>query len=133
MEIRVNIPINDWKEPTEVREEVVQGICESFLAENAWTTFHPHSEGMYCQKTSYIFRHKGEKIFKGFTSKPFDSEVNVRFNSAELKTAVECLKKSGYYIHEVYEYRTWLGYVCSKYPTISKGRRVEEINLTSDF
>ncbi len=133
MEIKVNIPINNWKEETEVREEVVQGICESFLSENAWSTFHPHSEGAYRKKTNYIYRHKNGTIFHGFTGTPFTTDVNIRFNSVELKTAVECLKKAGYYFYEVYTYGTWLGYFCSKYPTFSKGRRVENVELTSDF
>lgn len=31
MEIKVNIPQNDYVQPTEVREEVVQAICNAFL------------------------------------------------------------------------------------------------------
>lgn len=31
MEITVNIPKNDYIQPTEVRQEVVQAICEAFL------------------------------------------------------------------------------------------------------
>lgn len=32
MEIKVNIPQNDYVQPTEVREEVVQAICNAFLS-----------------------------------------------------------------------------------------------------
>lgn len=133
MEIKLNIPFNDWKEPTEVREDVVQGICEAFLSGNIWKVFHPYSEGAYRRKTNFIYRHKSESKFIGFTGKPFEMDVNIRFNSAELKTAIEALKKAGYYFHEVYENRTWLGYVCEKYPTISNGRPVDDIEITSDF
>ena len=32
MEIKVNIPKNDYKEPTEVRQDVVQCICEHIIS-----------------------------------------------------------------------------------------------------
>ena len=31
MEIKINIPTNDYVQPTEVREDVVQMICDSIL------------------------------------------------------------------------------------------------------
>lgn len=41
MEIKVNIPQNDYVQPTEVREEVVQAICNAFLSNSCWDIFHP--------------------------------------------------------------------------------------------
>lgn len=39
MEIKVNIPQNDYVEPTEVREEVIQAICDAFLSNSCWDIF----------------------------------------------------------------------------------------------
>lgn len=39
MEIKVNIPQNDYVQPTEVRENVVQAICNAFLSKSCWDIF----------------------------------------------------------------------------------------------
>lgn len=133
MEIKVNVPANDFGKAKEIRNEVVQGICDSFLSGNVWSTFHPRSESAYRPKTNYICRNKRVTKFGGFTGNPSADNINVRFNSNELAAAVECLKKAGYYFHRVYSYGTWLGYVCRKYPSIENGDRVESIEVSSDF
>ena len=128
----ISIPKNDYNPNKEIRPEVVQGICEAFLSSNVWNTFHPIRDGRYRGRTRYIMRHKGDKKFYGFNSNT-DIDVCVKFNSCELKKAVDILIRAGYYIHEIYSYGTWLGYVCSKYPTIQNGRNVTEVYITEDF
>lgn len=128
MEITINIPKNDYVQPTEVRQEVVQGICEAFLGGTCWSTFHPHSDG-YCRRANkYIIRHKGDKSFYGFHDKPFSDEEGVKFNCAEMKAAFKALTNAGYYIFKVYTNVTWKGYKCSKRPFLEGGERVTEFN-----
>lgn len=45
MEIKINIPKNDYVQATEVREKVVQAICNTFLENHCDTTFRPYSDG----------------------------------------------------------------------------------------
>ena len=51
MEITVNIPKNDYVRPTEVRQEVVQYICDAFLSTCVWRIFHPERQSAYRGKT----------------------------------------------------------------------------------
>lgn len=112
----IQIKKNDYVQPTEVREEVVQGICEAFLDPCAYHIFHPFSEGAYRGRSQYIIRHKGDKNFYGFHNLPFAGEEGVKFNGAEMKRAFEELIKAGYYMFKVYKYGTWMGYICYNKP-----------------
>lgn len=102
MEIRINIPKNDYVQPTEVREEIVQAICEAFLAQCARSIFHPFSQGWYRRASKYILKHK--RTFYGFNDEPFDGEECITFNGAEMKAAFKALQNAGYYMFRVYEY-----------------------------
>lgn len=119
----INIPRNTYVQPTSVREEVVQGICEAFLR-SEYSSFHPFSDGVYRQKTIYIARHKGRKTYRRFRSEFFNDEEGVRFTGAEMKRAFEELIKAGYYMYRIYEFGTWEGYVCDKKPFREGGTRV---------
>lgn len=127
MEIKVNIPKNDYVQPTEVRQEVVQGICEAFLGDCAWSMFHPFTNGRYAFKkpTLNILKHKGEKAFYGFYyKKPFADDEMVTFNGAEMKVAFRALRDAGYHIFWTCGYEDWMGYKCSKKPFMEKGTEV---------
>lgn len=54
MEITVNILKNDYVQPTEVRQEVVQYICDAFLSTCVWRIFHPERQSAYRGKTLYV-------------------------------------------------------------------------------
>ena len=125
MEITINIPANDYVQPKEVRENVVQGICEAFLRDCAWSTFHPFTEG-YKAATNKIIKHRYEKTFYGFHDEPFTDEEVVRFNGEEMKAAFRVLRNAGYHLFRVYEFGTWMGYRCSKKPFMVKGTEVTE-------
>ena len=118
MEIKVNIPANNYVQPTEVREEIVQGICEAFLRRCAWSVFHPFSGGAYRKPTHYIIRHKGEKVFYGFGDEhsTFSDSVYVKFNGEEMKAAFKALRNSGYFMFRGLNFGTWIGYECLKTP-----------------
>lgn len=128
MEIKINIPKNDYVQPTRVREDVVQAICDAFLTQCVWSTFHPFSQGCYRRASKYILKHKRSKTFYGFNDEPFDGEDGITFNGAEMRAAFEALQNAGYYMFRVYEYGSWLGYKCSKKPFMNGGERVTEFN-----
>ena len=118
MEIKINIPQNNYVQPTEVRPEVVQGICEAFLRQCAWSVFHPSSGGRYREETHYIMRHKDKKEFYGFGDyhKAFSDSVYVKFNGEEMKAAFKVLREAGYFMFRGLNYGTWLGYECLRKP-----------------
>lgn len=128
MEIRINIPKNDYVQPTEVRENVVQAICDAFLAQCVWSTFHPFSQGCYRRADKYVLRYKRDSRFYGFVNSPFEGEDGITFNGAEMKAAFKALQEAGYYMFRIYEYGSWMGYKCSKKPFMEKGERVTEFN-----
>lgn len=107
MEIRVNIPKNDYVQPTEIRENVVQGICEAFLNGQGYTPYITP----YGPSTNGIVRRKGERKFFAFSSSPRRDEEYVKFNGAEMKAAFDALIKAGYYM-----YKNCYIYFCDKKP-----------------
>ena len=55
MEIKINVPINDYQRPSNVREEVVQLICDSFLQGDTYkATCTNHWGADYCVDTEGI-------------------------------------------------------------------------------
>lgn len=128
MEITINIPKNNYVQPTEVRQEVVQGICEAFLANNAWSTYHPFHNGRCRNAHHYIIRHKGYQSYYGFRDRLFDSDEGTRFNGEEMKAAFKALIDAGYHMFKYYEFGEWMGYVCSRKPFFQGGERVTQFN-----
>lgn len=129
MEIKVNIPQNDYKEVTEIREWVVQEICNILLRGDV---FHPTSGGR-CRNADRVIHLAQRGLMSGFGTLPGNDNTYVRIHSCEVKAAVTAFKNAGYYLFECYEYGSWIGYKIDKYPSIERGRRVEEIPFTADF
>lgn len=129
--ITISIPKNDYVQPTEVRQEVVQGICDAFLARNVWRYFHPQSgsnNGSRCP-TLNIVRHKNYKKFYGFVNSRCANDwqgrdVAIRFNGAEMKAAFKALIDAGYHMYQVYVYGSWKAYICEKKQYYEGGREV---------
>lgn len=115
MEITINIPKNDYVQPTEVRPHVVQAICEAFLAQKAFSTFHPHSEGCYRQATLFVCLYNGKG--SSFHHEPWHKdEQSYKFNGAEMRAAFKALRDAGYHIFKRLHYGSWLGYEVRKRP-----------------
>ena len=132
MEFKINIEPNDYKQPLEVRPEVVQGICDAFLTHCCDSTFHPHNDGgCYRQASLYITKYKTQDKYTGFEC---EREVNdsysrkrqdaIRIHGSEMKAAFEVLMNAGYHIYRVYDYGTWLGYEVHKKPYYQNGTEV---------
>lgn len=129
----INIPKNNYAQPTEVREEVVQAICDAFLQGGSWSIYHPVS----C-KPNRGGRNQTQHVVKpnrpGFRSvfcfwheqhSPDPTDTVYSFNGAEMKRAFEELIKAGYYMFRIYQYGIWLGYKCSKVPFLTDGTLVQ--------
>ena len=128
MEIRVNIPKNDYVQPTEVREEVVQAICTTFLETHIYSVFHPFCDRHRC-KTMYVATKNPRGGFNDSSwAETHKKEGYVRFNGGEMKAAFKALQNAGYYMFRTYKYGTWMGYECSKKPFMENGERVTEFN-----
>lgn len=131
MKITVDIPKNDYVQPTEVRQEVVQYICEAFLSTCVWRIFHPESQNAYRGRTLYVMVSKRSKEAHGFGGcKASDHDENIRFNGCEMKAAFKALREAGYHMFRIYEYGSWKGYICDKKPFIQDG---EEVTIFNDF
>ena len=129
----INIPQNNYKVPTEVRDEAVQGIAEAFLNLCCWSTYHPFSDGCHRPATNCILKHKGCDKYYGFGYKGEFGDDYLQFNGAEMKKAFALLDEAGYYIFKVYEYDTWMGYVVSRKPSVPNWSRAERVYEFTDF
>ena len=127
MEITVNIPKNDYVQPTEVRPEVVQAICEAFLNGGAWGTFYPFSGSVYRPATRLVEVKCGKGV--SFVSQRWnlsEDEIYYRIYGCEMKAAFEALIKAGYHLFKVYDHGSWVGYVCKRKPYRENGTEVYE-------
>ena len=95
MEIKVNIPTNDYVQPTEIRQNVVQKICNVILEYYLDTS----SEVFFTDEKSALFiseRTISNRDFGGFT----------RIRGCEMNAAFQALIQAGYYIYGYYNV-TW--------------------------
>lgn len=136
MELTLNIPRNDYKQPTEVRQNVVQAICDTFLCGNCYSVFHPATISAGKKRTIYVEVNKYGKGC-GFFGRLDDLEYSrmcghecYRINGVEMQAAFAALRECGYHIFRIYKYRSWMGYICDKKPYRNDG---EEVTDFTDF
>ena len=115
MEIKINIPQNTYSVPTEIRQEVVQAICETFLAGNCWTTFHPFHSGRR-NATKCVWLRNGKGVAFGDKSSTFHGDTFYEIRGCEMQSAFKVLIEAGYHIFRIYEYGDWFGYKVDKKP-----------------
>lgn len=131
MEIRVNIPQNDYIQPTEVREDVVQKICDVFLDRRGGyyhNVFHPYSDNGYRIRTlGVVIGRSGHANSFGYKA-DFAHETIIKFHGVEMKAAFQALIIAGYHMYRVYECGSWMGYICSEKPFLKDGTEVKEFN-----
>lgn len=129
MKITVDIPKNDYVQPTEVRQEVVQYICEAFLSNWTFGIFHQNANIV---KTQYVRVSKNGKV-QGFVSNinVSDNDYYFLFNGDEMKAAFKVLREAGYHMFRVCACGgAWMGYICKKKPFSPNG---EEVTTFNDF
>lgn len=132
----IQIKKNEWKEPTEIREEVVQAICDAFL--NGYKrTFHPHNDNNkgYRNATLFVVYDNRECTSKVpyFWNRIESYQDGFRIRKVEMKRAFSELQKAGYYMLRVKEYGTWDGYICSKKPYDIFYKEAQIVTVFNDY
>ena len=130
MEIKVNIPRNDYKQLSEPRTEVVQAICDAFLNRLGFF-YHPYNDGCYRQASTAVAIDSQGKGFCFLNWREYENKKAteyVVFYGCEMKAAFKALIKAGYHMFRAYEYRSWMGYICSKKPFVRGGEEVQSFN-----
>lgn len=125
MTLTINIPENDYRQPTEVREEVVQAICEAFLARTAGSVFHPYTQNCYRRASLMVVAH-ADGTWYGFHDKPFTNEKGILVHGCEMKAAFVALIKAGYHIFKHDNGCGWLTYEVYRKPYLNGYREVTE-------
>lgn len=121
----ITIPKNNYAQPTEVREEVVQAICEAFMSTYSGI-YHPVRQSQYREATIYVVTNKGTcPFFSSSNESYWTGAVCYRIRGVEMKRAFEELIKAGYYMFRVHSYGTRPGYKCSKVPFLTDGTPVQ--------
>ena len=102
MEIKINIPANDYVQQTEVREDVVQMICDYILDQmkiGMWVedtydiTLH-HKDWNY---QLYLNLRNDNSIYGfGFEYKPKMNQIRIR--TTEMQAVFNALQNAGYHI-----------------------------------
>ena len=138
----INIPKNNYKQPSEVREYVVQAICDAFLDHDVlhldgtrykenWEAdiyvYVPDEGNNYYDAEFINQRQKNDTYYYKFS----DGKC-VKFTGAEMKQAFKELIKAGYYMFKMYEYDYWQGYICHDKPFYKDGIRVNSFNERID-
>jgi hypothetical protein len=116
MEIKVNIPANDYVQPTEVRQEIVQSICNAIIK----NIDKPKDSKIYVRQAQSLFidPEKGH-IMRG--NNIYVGELRIR--SVEMKAAFEAIQDAGYFIfHSVYPPDNTHSYTFQKKPYNEYGR-----------
>lgn len=124
----INIKKNDYIQPLESREEVVQGICNAFLDGGAGSIFYPKTDSLFRNRTIYLQYPKPRKNVTGYFSFCSGGEEDeryfyIRIRGCEMKQAFKELIDAGYFMFRTYIYG-WMGYRCDKRPIIQEGERV---------
>lgn len=107
MEIKINIPKNDYKEPTEVRQEVVQDICEyiisrfsheDFASISVWDSNYHTAELWYKKRTSAY----GSKPYFLFADRQVKEGEYTRVRGCEMQAVFDAMIAAGYFISGSY-------------------------------
>lgn len=137
----IEIPKNEYVQPSEVREEVVQAICEAFIFGIADGTYHPFSGSNNGSRpaTQFVYKptRKGLQPKWGFKSSRYldPTDISYKIRGVEMKQAFQELIKAGYYMFKIWRYGSWLGYVCHRNPFYFndvRSERVESFNERID-
>ncbi len=127
----IQIRKNTYVQPTEVREEVVQAICEAFMSTYSGI-YHPARQSQYRGATIYVVTNKGTcPFFSSSNESYWTGAVCYRIRGVEMKRAFEELMKAGYYMFRVWEYGSWMGYLCNDKPFYD-GMRAEIVTSFED-
>lgn len=105
MEITINIPRNEYVQPTEVRQEVVQSICEEIVRNMGYEVFEERGFSIEMKPNSgfyqlYLNFYEDGKCagFRNSSDQRYIAK-QFRIRTEEMKTAFEVLQNAGYFIY----------------------------------
>lgn len=119
--ITLTLPVNTWTKPTEVRNEVVQAICNAFINgmrrhTNDWRPFIPYLD-------------MEKQVFADCRDNYFNNPRFVKFYECEMVVAFTALKEVGFYFEKISNINgTWYALREKSYPTSTYGRMVSSFN-----
>lgn len=125
-EITLFVPANDYKQPTEARQAVVQAIIYAFLTDNTYCkVYHPRNWCSHEPKLYEAHTHIStvRPLFCGYKR---TGEDLVRIRGCEMAMAFKALRSAGYHMFKVVTDGDWKGYLCHKKPFFPGGTEVEE-------
>lgn len=108
MEIKINIPKNNYKEPTEVRQEVVQDICNYIIRHLEYTDAvgitvydsNYHNAGLWYRRSTNF---RGETCIMITNSvKSSETDKYVRVRGCEMQAVFDAMIAAGYFISGSY-------------------------------
>ncbi len=91
MKLEINIQKNDYKKPTEIRQNVVQGVVNALFG-------HIKDE---CPFVINAFNN-GVYLHNGYLHSQHRCDDDVRVNGAEMNAAFNALHEAGYYLYASY-------------------------------
>lgn len=117
MENTLNIVRNTYVQPTEIRIDVVQKICEALLNHHAFSNIEMDA---YPGPTLFVYADKNTNKGLGFDSRedPFwkDRRVYFRMRTCEVQKAFEELINAGYYMFKTRGRYGRYSYHCGRKP-----------------
>ena len=115
----VNIPKNDYKPDQTLRNDMVQDLCNAFLAGKLWYT---HLNDVYCHCRLYK-RQTSVGVYYMFK---VENEDGVKFSEREMHAAFKALRNAGYHMFKCGYYLSEKHYMCSKKDYMVDGTEVED-------
>lgn len=93
----IKIPTNDYQRPSQIREEIVQLICDAFLGGDTYkATCTNHFSADYCVDTEGM----RPRFYNGYKSGINEKHIEHKFNGAEMSAAFDALIKAGYFMYK---------------------------------
>jgi len=132
MEITINIPKNEFQKPTEIRQEVVQGICDYIIKgikKNCWgegtmRITLEHNDWVYVLYLDTF--DNGIRMVSPYTRGGVEQ---TRIHGVEMQAAFDALQDAGYYIYSCMFTTGEHRYTFTTKP-VYDGRRAERMNFT---
>lgn len=132
MNITINIPQNDYKQPNEVREEVVQMICDYIIRKINQGMWVEDTYQLYIEHNYWSYQLYAELVGKN-EMRTFRTENRrdlnlIRIRKCEMELAFEVLQHGGYYIFASYCTDGVYTFTFTKKPSYSN-RTAKKINF----
>lgn len=128
----IQIKRNEYKQPTEVREFMVQGIIDAFLcASEHFKIFRPYNKNdvatLWLRNDSDTYK----PYFFRYISKEPEKYLG-KIRGCEMKEAFRIIQEAGYYIFKI-SISCQLGYIVSEKPFVQEYEFATRVTEFNDF